>query len=253
MRLRVLALLLVVLSGMSANLAHAGEAELREAVKAKFPNANIESVTQVPSLSLYELVIDGSIYYSDANFEYLIDGNIIDMKSMRNLTAERKQEIEEAELKKVAIAFDDLPLKNAFTKVYGDGSRRMAYFADPNCGYCKRFDAETLPKLDNATVYVFLYPVITKKSIPTSKSIWCSADQWKAWDDHVLHRIAPKAAPDCNNPIDQNLAFGDSKRIRGTPTLFFADGSRVSGALSLEQLEKRLAKAEENLTGGGKK
>ena len=253
MRLRIVAFLIIFLSGMSTMAAHAGEAEVRAAVKAKFPSATVESVKEVPSLNLFELVIDGSIYYSDANFDYLIDGNIIDMKSMRNLTAERKRELEEAELKKVAIAFDDLPLKNAFTKVYGDGSRRMAYFADPNCGYCKRFDAETLPKLDNATVYVFLYPVITKKSVPTSKSIWCSADQWKAWDDYVLHRIEPKASPDCDNPIEQNLAFGDSKHIRGTPTLFFADGSRVSGALTFEQLEKRLAKAEGNLASGGKK
>lgn len=253
MRLRILAFLFVVLTGMYAMVAHAGEAELRAAVKAKFPKANVESVTELPDLKLYELVIDGAIYYSDANFDYLIDGNIIDMKSMRNLTAERKQEIEEAALKKVAISFDDLPLENAFKKVYGDGSRRMAYFADPNCGYCKRFDAETLPKLQNATVYVFLYPVITKKSVPTSKAIWCSADQWKAWDDYVLHRIEPKASPDCDNPVDKNLAFGDSKRIRGTPTLFFADGSRVSGALTIDQLEKRLAKAEENLAGAGNK
>jgi thiol:disulfide interchange protein DsbC len=249
MRLRILAVLLVVVGVIYAMAARAGETELRAAVKAKFPNANVESVTELPALKLYELVIDGTIYYSDANFEYLIDGNIIDMKSMRNLTAERKQEIEEAALKKVAISFDDLPLENAFKKVYGKGSRRMAYFADPNCGYCKRFDAETLPKLENATVYVFLYPVITKNSVPTSKSIWCSADRWKAWDDYVLHRIEPKASPDCENPIDNNLAFGDSKRIRGTPTLFFADGSRVSGALTIEQLEKRLAKAEENLAG----
>jgi len=177
MRLRILAVLFIVLSGLSAMVAHAGEAELRAAVKAKFPSAKVESVTELPALHLYELVIDGSIYYSDANFEYLIDGNIIDMKSMSNLTAERKRELEEAELKKVAIAFDDLPLTNAFTKVYGDGSRRMAYFADPNCGYCKRFDAETLPKLNNTTVYVFLYPVITRKSVPTSKAIWCTADR----------------------------------------------------------------------------
>ncbi len=204
-------------------------------------------MTELPVLGLYELVIDGSVYYSDAKFEHLIDGNVIELKSMRNLTAERQREIEEAELSKVAIAFDDLPLANAFKKVYGDGSRRMAYFADPNCGYCKRFDQETLPNLKNTTVYVFLYPIITAQSVPTSKSIWCSGDRAKAWDDYVINNIAPKAAPDCNNPVDDILAFGYGKRIRGTPTLFFADGSRISGALTLEQLEQRLVKAEENL------
>ena len=83
--------------------------------------------------------------------------------------------------------------------------------------------------------------------MPTSKSIWCSADREKAWDEYVIKSIAPKAAPDCDNPVDDILAFGYGKRIRGTPTLFFADGSRISGALTLEQLEQRLVKAEENI------
>ncbi len=246
-RFRLLTYLFIIVAGSFVTGAHAGETELREAIKAKFPNANVQSITELPALGLYELVIDGSVYYSDANFAHLIDGNIIEIKSMRNLTAERKRQIEEAELQKVAIAFDDLPLAKAFKKVYGDGSRRLAYFADPNCGYCKRFDRETLPNLNNATVFVFLYPIISAQSVPTSKSIWCSADRGKAWDDYVIKGIAPKAAPDCDNPVDDILAFGYGKRIRGTPTLYFADGSRISGALTLEQLEQRLAKAEENL------
>ena len=245
----LLALGCIVMSAMAMSSAYADSEKLRAAIKAKFPNAEVQSVTKMPGLELYELVIDGSIYYADEGFEHLIDGNIIEVKSMRNVTAQRKQEIEAAELKKLAMPFDDLPLEHAFKKVYGDGSRRMAYFADPNCGYCKRFDQQTLPKLKNTTVYVFLYPIITAQSVPTSKSIWCSADREKAWDDYVIRSVAPKAEPDCENPVDDILAFGYGKRIRGTPTLFFSDGSRVSGALTLEQLEQRLKKAEENKGG----
>ena len=223
---------------------HAGNDKLRAAIEAKFPKANIQSITRMPKLDLYELVIDGVVYYSDAKFRYLVDGSIIEIKSMRNMTAERKREIEEQELAKIAIPFDDLPLDNAFKKVYGDGSRKMAYFADPNCGYCKRFDRDTLPKVKNATVYVFMYPIISKQSVPTSKAIWCSSDPGKAWDDYVIRSVAPTAQPTCDNPVDDVLAFGSRQRIRGTPTLYFADGSRVSGALTLEQLESRLTSAE---------
>ena len=223
---------------------HADNEKLRAAIEAKFPKANIQSITRMPKLDLYELVIDGVVYYSDAKFQYLVDGSIIEVKSMRNMTAERKREIEEQELAKIAIPFDDLPLDSAFKKVYGDGSRKMAYFADPNCGYCKRFDRETLPKIKNATVYVFMYPIISQQSVPTSKAIWCSKDPGKAWDDYVIRSVAPTAQPTCENPVDDVLAFGSEQRIRGTPTLYFADGSRVSGALTLEQLESRLAAAE---------
>jgi thiol:disulfide interchange protein DsbC len=243
---------LFLVSGMfAASIAQANEDALRSAIRDKFPNAKIQSITKLSELELYELVIDGTVYYSDAKFQHLIDGNIIQVKSMRNLTAERKRELEQKELDKVAIKFDELPLANAFKKVFGDGSRRMAYFADPNCGYCKRFDRETLPKLSNATVYIFLYPIITAQSVPTSKSIWCSDDRNKAWDDYVVRSVAPKAGPDCSNPVDDILAFGYSKLIRGTPTLYFADGSRISGALTLEQLEQRLDQAEANLRAAG--
>ena len=229
-----------------ATAAHADENKLRAAIEAKFPKAQVESINRLPELGLYELVIDGSIYYSDAAFEHLFDGNIIETKSMRNVTAERKRAIEQKELLKLTLPFDELPLNNAFKKVYGDGSRRMAYFADPNCGFCKRFDRETLPKLNNTTVYVFMYPIIAKQSVPTAKAIWCSDDRGKAWDDYVIRSVAPQAKPTCDNPVDDVLAFGYKQRIRGTPTLYFSDGSRVSGALTLEQLEARLLKAEKS-------
>jgi len=243
-RLLAITLAAIFLVGTTA---YADENALRAAIKAKFPKAGIESIAKMPELGLYELVIDGAIYYSDANFDYFIEGNIIETKSMRNVTAERKRTIEAKTLAALAIPFDSLPLESAFKKVYGNGARKMAYFADPNCGFCKRFDQQTLPKLKNATVYVFMYPIISKKSVPTSKAIWCSGNRLKAWDDYVVRSVAPKAKPTCDNPVDDILAFGYKQRIRGTPTLYFADGSRVSGALTLEQLEARLKSAEKNV------
>ncbi|MGH8678601.1 MAG: DsbC family protein [Burkholderiales bacterium] len=224
-----------------AGVACAQEGALRSAIESKFPRAKIESITKLPGLGLYELVIDGEIYYSDAQFSYLIDGNIIDTKTMNSLTAARKREIEERETKEVAFAFNELPFELAFKKVVGDGSRKVAYFADPNCGFCKRFDRDTLPKVNNVTVYMFMYPIISEQSNPLSKSIWCSTDRAKAWDDYVVRGTAPKAAPTCDNPIEKILEFGHKKRIRGTPTFFFADGSRVAGAMKLEQFEEILA------------
>lgn len=225
-----------------ANVACANETALRSAVESKFPKAKVQSVTKVPDVDLYELVIDGEIYYADPALKYLIDGNLIDVSSMSSITATRKRDLEEQEMKRLAMRFDDLPLQYAFKKVVGDGSRKMAYFADPNCGYCKRFDRETLPKVDNVTIYMFMYPVISEQSVPLSKSIWCSADRGKAWDDYVLRGVAPKADPTCETPIDKILTFGKDKRIRGTPTLFFADGSRVPGAIKLDQLQEYLAR-----------
>ncbi|HWQ39292.1 MAG TPA: DsbC family protein [Burkholderiales bacterium] len=227
-----------------ASVAGADEARIRAAVEAKFPNAKLQTVRLVPGLGLYELVIDGEIFYSDAQFEFLIDGNVIDVKTMTSLTANRKREVEEEQMRKLAFPFKELPFDYAFKKINGNGARKVAYFADPNCGFCRKFETETLPKVKDVTVYVFMYPVIRAESVPLSRSIWCSADRSKAWDDYVLRGVSPKNAQACNDPVDKLLEFGRQKQIRGTPTLFFADGTRVPGAIRPEQMEELLARAE---------
>lgn len=226
-----------------AGVACADEASLRGAIETKFPRANVQSINKVPGLGLYELVIDGEIYYADAKFEFLIDGNVIDTKSMTNLTAARKQEVQAQEMQQVSFPFEELPLDMAFKKVVGDGSRKVAYFADPNCGACRKFENETLPQLSNVTIYTFIYPIISADSVPLTKAIWCSPDRARAWDDYVLRGVRPKAAGDCANPVEKLLEFGRDKRIRGTPTLIFADGTRIPGALRLEHMEDMLSKA----------
>ena len=82
---------------------------------------------------LYEIRVDGTeIYYTDAEGNFLIQGQLIDTRSRRNLTEERIEKL-------TAIDFQSLPLKDPLTIVRGNGKRKLAVFEDPNCGYCKRF------------------------------------------------------------------------------------------------------------------
>ena len=224
--------------------AFADEGTLEDRIRDRFPTASIDSISETQIMGLYEIVISGSIYYVDESFTYLFDGNLIELSTMRNVTSERVSEIEMAELEKVSMPFDELPLEMAIKRVYGSGEREFAYFADPNCGYCLKFDEETLGNITDATLYLFLYPVITERSIPISKAIWCSADAGEAWDNFIFHGVNPEANDECENPIDQIVDFGKKMLVRATPTLLFSDGSRASGALNLEQLEGRLTAAQ---------
>lgn len=232
--------MLVLLVGAAC----ADESTIRAEIAKKFPKATVESVAKMP-IGLYEVVVDGEILYTDAEFSFLIDGNVIDTKSMTNLTAARLQDLEEAKLKKLAFPFEQLPFDLAFKKVKGNGSRKIAVFSDPDCPFCKRLE-QSFVKLDNVTIYIFLMPLqqLHPKAPEVSRSIWCSPDRVKAWDDYMLKGIAPKAAGSCDNPVDRIVEFGQSKRISGTPTLFFTDNRRVPGAVPLEQIESFLAKAQ---------
>jgi thiol:disulfide interchange protein DsbC len=197
--------------------------------------AKIESVRETPYAGLYEIRVDGEILYTDKKGEYLIQGKIFNLKTRQNLTQERVDEINK-------IRFSDLPFESALKQVKGDGKRVIAMFEDPNCGYCKRFRQTTLKELDNVTVYTFMYNILSDDSAVKSKNIWCAADRNKAWDDWMLSgKVAPTAAAACATPNDKVSALGRKLRIQGTPAIFFADGSRIPGAIDLKTLEAKLA------------
>jgi len=224
----------------ASSMAAANEAAVRKAFTAKFPKAQVQSVTRLPYLNLYEIVVEGEVLYADEKFEYVIDGSIISTKNMTNLTEQRKRKLS-------AIAFDELPLDLAFKRVKGSGERKMAVFSDPDCPFCRRVEND-LAKLDNVTIYMFLYPIesLHPNAPDVSKRIWCAPDKIKAWDDYVLRGVAPGGNGECANPVDRIVEFGRKKGINGTPTLIFANGDRVPGAISAAQIENYLSGKKEN-------
>jgi thiol:disulfide interchange protein DsbC len=225
---------------VASSMAGANEAAVRKAFAAKFPKAQVQSVTKLPYLNLYEIVVEGEVLYADEKFEYVIDGSIISTKNMTNLTEQRKRKL-------TAIAFDELPLDLAFKRVKGSGERKMAVFSDPDCPFCRRVEND-LAKLDNVTIYMFLYPIesLHPKAPDVSRRIWCSPDKIKAWDDYMQRGVQPGGDGECANPVDRIVEFGRKKGINGTPTLIFANGDRVPGAISAPQIENYLSGKKEN-------
>ncbi|WP_300709281.1 DsbC family protein [Limnohabitans sp.] len=226
--------LLIALLTLAISPVFAQETTIRKSLSERLPNLpKIDEISKTPMNGLYEVRMGSDIMYSDADGSFLIQGTLIDVKQRRNLTEERMEKLS-------AIAFDQLPLKNAFTQVRGNGKRKLVVFADPNCGYCKRFEKD-LQKLDNVTIHHLLYPILGEDSKAKSRNIWCAKDKAKTWNDWMLNGTAPAAASCDTAPLDANVEFGKKYRITGTPTLFFADGTRVPGAVPLAQVEKLLA------------
>jgi len=157
----------------------------------------------------------------------------VDLKTKENLTENRLRQVNKVD-------FAQLPFDSAIKIVRGNGSRKVAIFEDPNCGYCKRFERD-LAGVSDITVYVFLYPILSDSSVTKSKAIWCSADRGKAWMDTMVRDVPVAGDGACATPVDKNLAFGNSKRIQGTPTIIFEDGERIPGVMAMADFEKKLA------------
>jgi thiol:disulfide interchange protein DsbC len=223
--------LITLLLSALLSIAHAGENEIRQSLQSKFPGiGKIEHIAKTPYSGLYEVIIDDRLMYTDAQGEYLFEGNVIETKTRTNLSEERRRIL-------FAIDFDKLPLELAVKKVKGNGKRKMAIFTDPNCSFCKRLEKE-LSGINNVTVYFFMYPIFPG-SDEIVRNVLCSKSPIKAWDDWMLSGITPAKAT-CSTQTDKVLVLGQKLHVNGTPNLVFANGIQVPGLLPAAELEKNL-------------
>jgi thiol:disulfide interchange protein DsbC len=224
---------LLLLASLVFSCAHADEADVRKILQENYPQiGEIEQVNKANILGLYEVVVDGQLFYTDEKAQYLIIGNIVDLKSGHSLTEARARVL-------FAVDFNSLPLELAVKRVKGNGKRKMAYFADPNCGYCKRLENEML-NVDNVTLYRFLYPIF-EGSDKMVRNILCSRDPSKTWEDWMVKGVRPVSAT-CESAArtDKVVALGKKMRVTGTPTLIFSSGLLVPGYVPADELEKNL-------------
>ena len=211
--------------------AHAGENEIRKSLQSKFPGiGKLEHIVKTPYAGLYEVVIDDQLVYTDANGEYIFNGSVIDAKSRRDLSGERRRVL-------FAIDFDKLPLELAVKKVKGNGKRRVAIFTDPNCTFCRRLEKE-LSGVSDVTLYFFMYPIFPG-SDEIVRNVLCSKNPIKAWDDWMLSDIPPAKAV-CATQTEKVLALGKKLHVDGTPNLIFGSGMQFPGLLPRQELEKNL-------------
>ena len=214
------------------------EAALRARLAERMPNLpKIDAIRPTPMPGVVELHVGGDIVYADTQGDHLLLGQLYDTRSRTNLTEERLNTLN-------AVDFAALPLKDAMVAKQGTGARKLAVFADPNCGYCKAFEGE-LAKLKDVTIYTFLYPVLGPDSDAKSRDIWCAKDAQAVWRGWMLDGAAPpRAMGTCDTgAIARNIELGRKHRMQGTPTVVFEDGKRAPGAIPLAELEKRVSQA----------
>lgn len=218
-------------------LPQAQQAALKQKLAQRLPSLPaVDELRPAQMPGLIEVRAGEHVFYTDAKGDYLIEGNLIETQSRRNLTDERLDEINRVD-------FATLPLKDAVVWKNGNGRRKLVVFADPNCGYCKHLE-KSLQQVKDVTVYTFVIPILGEDSKVKTENIWCMKDRTQAWRDWMLDNQAPpKAFGMCASPTQRNLAMAQRLRVNGTPAMFFEDGSRLAAAAPVNVIEQRLAKA----------
>ena len=218
------------------------DAAIRKAWSERYPNLKpIDEIAKTPIPGLFELRASGDIYYSDDQGNYIIvasrdgiEGHLVDTRNKSDMTEEHLDKMVAADMPK-------LPYKDAIMRKFGNGSRRLVVFEDPNCHYCKDVE-KNLVSLKDVTIYTFLIPILGPDSVVKSRDIWCSHDNAKAWQAWMLDGTAPlRGMGQCDvNTLDRNKTLADRFHVNGTPAILFEDGSRFAGAADLSHLSKKL-------------
>jgi thiol:disulfide interchange protein DsbC len=199
---------------------------LAEIIK-KFPNNPApKSVVKTQIPGVFEVLTGDQIMYVDESATYFIfGGQLVDLAKQENLTEARKSQL-------LTLDVATLDVKDAITRVKGNGAAKLYLWTDPHCPYCRRLEDE-LSKVDNATIYTFLMPRPDAKAV--GQTIWCSDNAGKLWEDFMKTQAIP-AEKTCPNPIERNLEFAHKNGISGTPTLFNASGKRLTGYTTADKI-----------------
>jgi thiol:disulfide interchange protein DsbC len=191
----------------------------------------VDGVRKTPIAGMWEVQIGTDLIYVDEKAQHaIVEGQLVDLASNRNLTQERIEEL-------TAIDFKDLPLELAIKQVNGKGTRLIAVFEDPNCGHCRNL-RRNLVKVPDLTIYTFTLPILTADSELKIRQAWCASDKVKAWNELMLEGKVPDNKGTCDTPVAKVAELGRKLKVTGTPTIFFANGRRVPGGVPADRLNK---------------
>jgi thiol:disulfide interchange protein DsbC len=189
-----------------------------------------DEIRATPVQGLFEVRVDKELLYVDASGRYaLLQGHLIDLQNRNDLTQARLDGLN-------ALRFQDLPLQHAVKIVRGKGTKVVALFEDPECGFCQRVH-RLLEAQPDVTIYAFPYP--SQASRARAEAALCAKDKARAWNG-LMARGEDAAPGGCATSIDAVLDWGRAQGIHSTPALYFADGSRLDGAPPPQELLDRL-------------
>lgn len=236
---RISLTMLLSIGLLGAMTSVADEASVKKAIEAAYPKIKVDSVTKTSYAGLYEIFMGGQIIYTDEKFSFLIaEGRLVDPKTKKDITGERLDEL-------TKIDFNSLPLDQAIKVVKGNGSRKLVVFSDVDCPFCKRLEQNELTKINDVTIYTFLYPIeqLHPDAANKSRSIWCASNRVKAWQDWIFNNKLPSSTAKCEVPLEKVGELAHKIGVNSTPTLFFENGKRMLGAQPSDEIEKSLQTA----------
>jgi thiol:disulfide interchange protein DsbC len=218
-----------------AQAADTGDQAARAAIQKLIQDRKIEALEKAPIDGYYQAVVGSQLLYVSADGRYVLQGTLYDADAKLDLTAARLARVNVAKL-------DAYPeSKRISFKPASKPKYKVTVFTDIDCGYCRKMHSHIAEYNERGIQVDYLFFPRSGPGTPSfakAVSVWCAKDRQSAF-------TAAKAGGDpaplqCDNPVTEEYQLGMDIGVDGTPTVFAADGSKIGGYLTPDQLQAQL-------------
>jgi len=202
------------------------------------PTVRPSSIKKSVVEGIYEVEVEGNLFFATRVGDYLMLGEVFDLK--RNISL-----IDERQSVKIKEALTGVTRDEMLIIGPANAKRHVTVFTDIDCGYCRRFHVE-VPALNKAGLEVryLMFPRagVGSESYRKSVSVWCAEDRATAITDAKLGNEVPER--ECDNPVTDHYQLGQEVGVSGTPTMVLDTGIVIPGYLPAKELLARLGMKE---------
>lgn len=221
---------------LAASVALAADPDqaIRAALTKLQPDMPIEAIAESPMTGLFQVHLQGGrVLYSSADGQFLIQGNLYQVKGNEAVNLTRQ-----AESKGIAKVIDGIALSDMVIFSPKEPAKaHITVFTDTDCGYCQKLHSE-VPELNRLGIEV-RYVAFPRQGVGSHGynslvSVWCAKDRQAAMNKAKLRQELPPAS--CDNPVAKQYELGQAIGVNGTPAIVLANGELIPGYQPAPQL-----------------
>jgi len=209
--------------------------KVAKAVSAAVPGITKDAITPSAAPGLYQVHKGSTFAYVTADGRYLIQGDMVDLKTGEEITEKQRMDTRLAVIKQFGpdkvIEFSPKDPKYVVT-----------VFTDVDCGYCRKLHSQIAEYNNDGIGIRYLFYPRTGPNTPSfekAKAVWCSTDRHQALTQ-AKRGMEPNGAANCPNPVMAQWEAGEALGVNATPMMILPDGELVRGYVPPQALASRL-------------
>lgn len=227
-----------VIAFVTAAAAQGGTALSKQQLARQLHGVDAGDITDSPLPGVYQVSVGPNIAYVTKDGRYLLQGELYDLKTKRNLT-EKVRAKQRVGLLAGVRSDQEIVYKPKNGKV----EHTITVFTDIDCGYCREFhrNIDKVTALGIEVRYLsFPRTGPNTSSWTKAEQVWCAKDR-KAALTRAKLGAPPSSAKVCpDNHVGEDYTLGQELGVDGTPAIFASNGELLGGYLTPTELAARL-------------